>query len=304
MRHKQTLQIGVLLVVVFLVKPLYAGCTIDNVNAGSFGTVTTQNNISNQHIADITVSCDSDYLLGLDAGSHPAGSRQLSQVDHLIPYSLFQGATSIEWGSQGLVAANIYPFPVLANGSGSNVIHSIYASVLTKDKTPQGAYNDNVTVILANSAGMLLSTATLNFNVNLVAFCILDTSGFSGFGSYPLGSTRVLNADLGSITVSCPENIIYTIGIDKGLHLANGMRQIALDGATFIPYVLRYGANEWGDTGLVAIDASYIQTFPALAVSATGTGIPQNFIVNGDAWIENTTAVGTYTDTLIVTLVW
>jgi spore coat protein U-like protein len=304
MRHPQTLQIGLLFVVVFLTTPLYAICKIDSVNAGNFGTVTTQNDIANQHVADITVSCDSDYLLGLDAGFYPAGFRQLNQSGHLIPYRLFQGATASEWGSQGLIAANIYPMPALASGSGSNITHSIYASALTQDKNLQGIYNDNVTVILADSTGTLLSTATLNFNLNLIASCTLDTSSFAGFGSYPLGSTRLLNADLGFISVNCPASISYEIGIDKGLHLAGNMRQIALNESAFIPYILRYGANEWGDTGIVAIDNSYTETFPALAVSAIGTGVPQNFIIHGDAWIENATAVGTYTDTLIVTLVW
>lgn len=306
MQHKQTLQIALLFVASFLAAPLYAVCNIVSVSNGSFGLVTTQNDVIAYHLADITVSCDSAYLLGLDAGSHPASSRQLAHAGgSLIPYTLFQSATANEWGSQSLTTANTYPMPALAGGSGINITHSIYATALTKDKVPQGNYSDTVTVILADSAGNPLSTTTLNFNINLVAFCTLDTQGFGGFSRYPLGSARVINAALGSIAVTCPATINYRIGIDKGLHLANDMRQMALNDSAFIPYVLRYNAIEWGDSGLKAIDNNYNETFStASAVSEIGTGISQNFIIYGDAWIEGVTSVGTYTDTLIVTLIW
>ncbi len=290
----------------FLVAPIYAACTIVSVSNGSFGSVNTQNDVTNYHLADITVSCDSTYLLGLDAGSHPANSRQLAHSGGAaIPYTLFQGATANEWGSQGITAANTYPMPALTGSSGTNVVHSIYATALTKDKVPQGSYNDTVTVILADSAGNPLSTTTINFNLDLVAFCTIDTKGFGSFGSYPVGSTQVINAALGSIAVTCPATVAYKVGIDKGLHLANSMRRMALNDSAFIPYVLRYNSTEWGDNGLNALDSNYNETFAtASAVSEIGTGVPQNFMIYGDAWIDDVTSVGTYTDTLIVTLVW
>lgn len=306
MQFKQIFQVALLLATIFLTNPIYATCSIVSVSSGSFGTLTTQNNVTNYHLADITVSCDSAYLLGLDAGSHPSSSKQLAHSSGAtIPYSLFQGATASEWGSQNITAANTYPMPALAGSSGTNVVHSIYATALTKDKVPQGTYNDTVTVILADSAGNLLSSTTVNFDLNLVAFCTLDTRGFGSFGHYPVGSARVTNVALGSIAISCPATIAYKVGIDKGLHLVSGMRQMALNDSTFIPYVLRYNSTEWGDNGLNALDSSYIETFAiASAVSETGIGVPQNFMIYGDAWIDGVTSAGTYTDTLIVTLVW
>jgi spore coat protein U-like protein len=299
-------QVTLLFISFLVAPPLYAVCIIVSVSNGSFGTVTTQNNVTNYHLADVTVSCDSFYLLGLDTGSHPTSSRQLAHTGGAtIPYSLFQGATASEWGSQNITAANTYPLPALAGNSGTNIVHSIYATALTKDKVPQGSYNDTVTVILADSAGTLLDSTTINFNLNLVAFCTLNTQGFGSFGSYPVGSARVINAALGSIVVTCPETINYKIGIDKGLHLANSMRRMGLNDSVFIPYILRYNSVELGDSGLTAIDSSYNETFStASAVSNTGTGIPQNFMIYGDAWVDTATSVGTYTDTLIVTLVW
>ena len=296
------------LVMSFFVTPLYADCKIVSVSSSSFGTVTTQNNVSNYHLADITVSCNQAYLLGIDGGSHLTSTRHLAHSDNtLIPYTLFQNANNIEWGSQGIVAANPYPkSPLSSNGSASTVVYSLYAEALTKDKVPQGAYSDTVTFILAAPDGTLLHSSTVNFTLNLVAFCTLNASKFADFGSYAIHSPRRTHISLGTITVTCPTTIQYKIGINKGQHLSGGMRRMALaDLSAFVPYVLRYNTTEWGDNGIKALDSSYNETFAtAPAVLGTGTGSPQNFTIYGDAWVEMATSVGTYTDTLIVTLVW
>ena len=306
MNQLQLLQIVLLLIANFLASSAFATCAIVSVSGGNFGTVTTQNNVGSYHLADVTVSCDSTYSVGLDAGSHYLGSRQLAHTGGAtIPYTLFQGASASEWGSQSLAAINTYPMPAFAGTIGTNIIYSIYATALSKDKLPQGSYNDTVTVILADGTGNTISTATINFTLSLVAFCTLDTRGFNSFGRYPVGSARITNVTLGSIAVTCPATVAYKIGIDKGLNLANGMRRMALNNRVFIPYILRYNSSEWGDAGLNAVDSSYTETFAiASAVANTGTGTAQNFMIYGDAWIDGITTIGTYTDTLIVTLVW
>jgi spore coat protein U-like protein len=295
---------GLLLIYTVITTPVYAACSIVGANNQNFGLVSTQDNISNYYLADITVSCDSAYVLGIDAGSHVAGSRQLEQSGQFIPYTLFQEATAIEWGSQGLLAANTYPMQVFASNTGINVTHKIYASAATKDKTPQGLYSDTVNVILADTNGTPIgSPTTLAFNLNIVASCTLDTTGFGSFGVHSLGEASLINAPLGSISVTCPASIAYKIGFDKGQNLANGKRQMA-NGTQLVPYNIKYNATEWGDVGLTALIPSYVETFPAPAVTSTGTGIPQSFMITGDAWIENAASAGTYTDTIIVTLAW
>jgi len=295
---------GLLLICTIIATPVYAACAIVGVNNQNFGLVSAQDNVSNYYLADITVSCDSAYLLGIDAGSHAAGSRQLDQSGQFIPYTLFQEATVTEWGSQGLLAANIYPMQVFAGSSGVNVTHKIYASAATKDKTPQGIYSDTVNVILADSSGTPIGVpTTLAFNLNIVASCTLDTTGFGSFGTHSVGEASIINVPLGSISVTCPASIAYKIGFDKGQNLANGKRQMA-SGTRFIPYSIKYNAVEWGDIGLTTLAPNYVETFPAPAVAGIGTGIPQSFMITGDAWIENANSAGTYTDTLIVTLAW
>ncbi|MGR8999102.1 MAG: Csu type fimbrial protein [Gammaproteobacteria bacterium] len=305
MREKKLFQ-SLLLVFSFWMTPVYAACTIVDINNQDFGSVTTQENINHYYLADITVSCDSAYFLGIDAGLHlSAGSRQLAHAEgQLISYSLYKNATSTEWGSQNLIAANPYPIPALFSGGGMNSTHKIYASVSAKDKAPQGIYSDTVTLILADSTGNPIETPSiLNLNLDLVAFCTLDTSNFEGFGTYPMGSANLTHVALGSIAVTCPNSIAYKIGIDKGLHLTAGKRQMA-NGVAFIPYTLKHNGAEWGDQGLSALATGYNETFPALAVAGVGTGNPQQFMMYGDAAIDNVTVAGIFEDTIIVTLAW
>lgn len=302
-------QIALLFMVSFLAIPVYAVCTNVSVSTGSFGTVTTQNDVTNYHLADITVTCDSSadtYKLAINAGSHYVSLRQLAHANgQLIPYTLFQGSSGIEWGDNG-VTPNTYP-QLAVSGTGTNT-YNIYAAAFTKDKSPQGSYGDTVTVTLADSAGTPLKTTSQFFNLDLSVFCTLNTSGATRqFGNHPLGSNAAItNVNLGSIAVNCPANIAYKVGIDKGLHLTNGVRQMALNDQ-LIPYTLKYGNGgaEWGDAGLHSMDSSYNETFAtASAVANIGTGVTQSFDIYGDASIANATVVGTYTDTLIVTLAW
>jgi spore coat protein U-like protein len=297
---------GLLVFSVFTIPSAYAACGIVGVNKQDFGAVSSQNNVSNQQIAEITVSCDTAYLLGIDAGTNSVGSRQLAQGGSRIPYTLYQNATPTEWGSQAISAANPYPQPSLNSGSGTNITHRIYASASSQNKSPEGSYTDSVNIILADTAGTPMGAPTvLNFNLNLVGSCSLDTSGLGSFGSYPLGSPAITNIALGSISVTCPASIAYKIGFDSGQHLSGNTRRMALDGTHFIPYQLKHNGAEWGDAGLHAISTDYAETFPnASAVASTGTGNPQPFSVSGDAAINQAITAGTYSDTVIVTLTW
>jgi spore coat protein U-like protein len=297
---------GVLALSVLASTSAYAACSIVGVSKQDFGAVSSQNNVINQQIAEITVSCDTAYQLGIDAGTNYAGSRQLAQGGARIPYTLYQNATTTEWGSQNISAANTYPQPSLSSGGGANITHRIYASASSQNKAPEGHYTDSVNLILADSAGGAIGSPTiLNFDLNLVGACSIDTSGFGSFGYYPLGNPAVTDIALGSISVTCPTSIPYKVGLDAGQNLNANSRRMALEGTHFIPYRLKHNGNEWGDGGLQAIAADYAETYPfAAAVSGTGTGSVQTFNVSGDADISQATAAGTYSDKVIVTLTW
>lgn len=308
MKHKQILQTALLLVVTFLVMPVYAVCTTVTVNGSSFGNVKAIDpDVNNYHLADITVTCENSsdaYLLGLNSGSLPvSGYRQLAQSGgQTIAYTLFQGSSSIQWGDDGLT--NTFPNPALPiAGSGSNT-YAVYASAATNGKSTAGLYSDTVNVILKNSDTTTV-TSTAHFNLYLDAFCTFNVSGFTSFGRYPVGHANLTDVALGSISVTCPANISYKIGIDKGEHPSGAVRQMALNNTAFIPYSLKCNGVVWGDKGMNAININYIETSAENACSPINTnGSPESFTISGNAEIQNVTTIGTYTDTLIVTLVW
>jgi spore coat protein U-like protein len=294
-----------LFISVFFALPVEASCSITT-TGGNFGTVTTQNNINNVQLADISITCDSStetYRIGIDAGVNLSGTRQLKHSNgDLMSYQLFQGNSSLEWGDKELSPTNYPQDPLIGSGSQN---YQLYASATTKDQAPAGEYTDTVNISL-EANGITTSTAT-QISLQLEAFCTLDASNVTGeFGSYPLGSPNLSNINLGALRVNCPNTIAYKIGLGKGLHLTSGVRQMALNNH-LIAYTLKQGNGgaEWGDKGLHAIDTAYTETFStADALSSTGTGVVQSFDLYGDALIANVNAVGLYTDTLTVTLVW
>jgi spore coat protein U-like protein len=309
MKHKPILQTTLLLIVIFLTTPVYANCTAITVNGSSFGNVSAIDaNVSNYHLADIIVTCansNDSYSLGLESGSSPSsGYRHLVNAGQTIAYTLFQGNTSIQWGDDGLT--NTFPNPAFpVSGSGSNT-YAVYANAATKDKTPAGLYSDIVNVILKNSDTTIVTSAT-HFNLYLDAFCSLNIGSEVGnFGRYPVGHTSIINVSLGSVIVTCPANISYKIGINMGLHSSGSARRMSLNDQAFIPYLLRCNGVAWGDKGMNAININYVETSSTEnACSPTNTnGSPERFTISGDAEIQNATTIGTYTDTLIVTLVW
>ncbi|MCK4493575.1 MAG: spore coat protein U domain-containing protein, partial [Methylococcales bacterium] len=220
-----------------------------------------------------------------------------------LSYQLFQGNSANEWGDKNMSPTN-YPQNSLT-GSGTQT-HQIYASATTKDQAPQGLYTDTVTILLEQSGTTTITTAH-QINLTLEAFCTLDASNISGqFGDHAIGSANLSNINLGALTVNCPNTIAYKIGIDEGLHLTAEVRQMAFDN-NLIAYTLKQGNDgaEWGDKGLHAIDSNYTETFAtADALSNTGSGALQSFDLYGDAIIQTINTVGTYTDTLTITLVW
>ncbi|MCK5924526.1 MAG: spore coat protein U domain-containing protein [Methylococcales bacterium] len=296
-----------LLLTVILISPsVYATCSVISISHGDFGTVTSQNNINQYLLAEIEIQCDTPtetYRLGIDAGQHQSGYRQLKHSNgDTLSYQLFQGNNPTEWGDREMPISTYSQ--AVVSGSGSQ-IYPLYASAATKDQTPDGLYTDTINVILDNNG--VSSASSKQIRLQLEAFCTLDTSQVSGeFGTYPIGSQNISNVNLGSIHVNCPNTTAYKIGINKGKHLNSGVRQMAFD-HHMIAYTIKQGNGgaEWGDKGLQDLDPSYTETFSAAnPLSQTGTGATQAFELYGDAIIETINTTGRYTDTLIVTLIW
>lgn len=136
------------------------------------------------------------------------------------------------------------------------------------------------------------TTSTLNVSAIVAAACTVTTSPVT-FGSQSNFATNI-DAN-GSLTVTCTNAAPYTIALDKG---AGSGATVALrkmtSGVNTLSYSLyqgSVGSQIWGDT-----------TLGTTIYSGTGTGLAQNIIVYGRIPSGQNPAVGSYTDTVNVTI--
>ncbi len=157
-----------------------------------------------------------------------------------------------------------------------------------RDLAPAGAL-----VLYLPLAAQAHVTAPLEVTVTVAAVCDVIAAPLD-FGVYD-GAPVNASAD---IEVTCNDGVAYQIGLDAGLHSDGANRFLSDGNGHMIPYVLVDPATgqPWGDAGVG-------DTFPAPPVSATGTGAPQVFTVDGmiDA-AAGPVHSGAYADTVTVTI--
>jgi len=141
------------------------------------------------------------------------------------------------------------------------------------------------------SAGVV--TQTIDVSVTVESACEIATSAID-FGAY---AGDQLTAP-GQITVVCNTGVPYSVALDAGLNFDGTSRTLVDSGGNAIPYSLSYAVtNEaWGDTNVG-------NTIEGTVVSATGTGGPETFGVEGMVYSTTATLTGgVYTDTVTVTV--
>ena len=138
------------------------------------------------------------------------------------------------------------------------------------------------------------ATATTSFQVTATVpdSCVVSANDLN-FGNYNPVSGNDLDGS-STIDVTCTLGTTYNIGLDKGLGTGASVasRKMA-SGSDLLDYSLYQDSNRntvWGNT--VSTDA----------VSGTGTGIAQSYTVYGRVPASQVVPVGTYTDTITVTV--
>ena len=148
--------------------------------------------------------------------------------------------------------------------------------------------------ILSVTANAEASTVTSNFTVRVVvnAQCLVASASTLDFGT-----TGVLSANVdatSTIQVQCTNTAPYNIGLDAGIGTgATVSNRLMTSGATTISYAMYSNAGRttnWGNT--VGTDT----------VAGTGNGAAQSYTVYGRVPAQTTPALGTYTDTITVTV--
>lgn len=142
---------------------------------------------------------------------------------------------------------------------------------------------------LANTPAAYAATATTTFNVTATVptSCSVSAGGDLAFGSY-IGTE--LDATT-TVSITCTNGGAYTVGLDNGLHPLSTQRRIS-NGTNYLNYEL------YSDSGMTAPWGNVSGSW----VSGTGTGSAQVDTVYGKLDSGQALNVGTYTDTVTVTV--
>jgi spore coat protein U-like protein len=159
------------------------------------------------------------------------------------------------------------------------------------------------------AVGMVTATGSpLSYDVVLTAGCTASVVGGGNLSTQSPPYAPVADALAGTVTVNCTNTTVYGVCVDAGLNDGGtGARNLA-DGANLLPYTLdnAVGAGTLvGDGGCTAVEATYGgDTTVDSMVSGTGDTTDQTVDLYADVTVLPTSAPGTYSDTVDVTVVW
>jgi spore coat protein U-like protein len=195
---------------------------------------------------------------------------------------------------------------VQATGTDGTTNFIVYARVLgSQQSATPGAYTATFTLNPFLRYGRTQSssacpgplndeqTARTSFNVTatVLATCSVSATNMN------FGTTGLLTSNIdttSTITANCVSGTPYNVGLSAGNGAgATAASRKMTSGAHIVNYSLYSNSGRttvWGNT--VGVDT----------VSATGTGNGQNFTVYGRVPAQTTPSIGTYADTIVVTV--
>jgi spore coat protein U-like protein len=136
-------------------------------------------------------------------------------------------------------------------------------------------------------------TSTFPVNMTITAQCVINSASTLNFGSS--GVIQAAVTATSTIQVQCTNTTPYDIGLDVG----NGT------GATVATRKMTKIAGTTLDYSLYS-DSSHVtvwgNTIGSDTVTSSGTGSSQSFTVYGQVPVQSTSAPGSYTDTITVTV--
>jgi spore coat protein U domain-containing protein, fimbrial subunit CupE1/2/3/6 len=259
------------------------------------------------------------YCNSIGAGTNSASqsNRTMKFGSNSISYQLYtdSGYTN----TYAYPGNTVYTWPY-SNSTGSTAPSTVYAKILSASSgLPPGTYTDTYnsgSAALANSNGapMTYSVAenctvttgvnwwnTLNFTVSVtvLAGCNVSTTVMN-FGSTSSFIAANINTTA-TITAQCTSTTPYSIGLDNGQNASGAQRRMSVGGGNFVSYGLYTDAgysNGWTSTTSTTGCTSGANT----CVLGTGTGSNQSITLYGQVPPQTAPAVGTYSDTVVVTL--
>jgi spore coat protein U-like protein len=279
------------------------------VTAMNFGPVSVRSGVSNTTSGQLQVSCSGVLVsaigvcvtFGPGGGGAAAGNspRMMRRDDgELLSYELRSGGSGPLFGTLNSVFLTV---PVVL-GSGSVTLPIYGAITASSVAVGTGSYRS----VFSGDGNIRLSYGTLScaqpgtgvsmpsFEVtaDVVPSCELDVSGLD-FGNIPAAILSPIAGE-GAIRVRCTANTSYSVGLGNGTGIgASGPTQRRmmnlLSGLTYGLYQDAGHGQPWGDT---------------LATSRPGTGVGgnQTMTVYGLIASGQNAILGTYSDSVVVTV--
>lgn len=151
-------------------------------------------------------------------------------------------------------------------------------------------------LLSASTAHAADATANLSVTASVLGACVVVTLPVA-FGLYDPTAVTDNTAGTGTVTVTCTLGTPYTVSLDAGANESTTgdvtTRRMLANTSDFLSYQLYKEVgrtNVWGDTVTNKLDGQ------------TGTGLPQLLSVYGTIPKNQNAAVGTYLDTVLVTV--
>lgn len=175
-----------------------------------------------------------------------------------------------------------------------------------------------MTLLIPHHNAMAQKTqSSVSAQLVLSSSCMIDASAVNmDFGTYSVGVANQLQLDAGSLKVTCSSGVPYRWGADGGVNWGKTSwtdKRHLTNSTKYLPYdiQLKSSGADVGDKSLNSIDATYTPTATCgtcNSVSATGTGSAQSYPLQANLYINTgpqaVYPAGTYTDTVIFTVVW
>jgi len=252
--------------------------TVSKAAVDGVGTITFTCTGTGSDTLNITLS-------GGNAGT--CSPRQMRNGTLSLSYNIFRESTrTTTWcdSSSRLDVTMSY-----STGATQTRTITVYGRVTAGQTPTWGSYTDSLTMQLKQGGGTLRAS-TVSVSGSVSPTCSVS-AGTLGFASYTGASAATSTAN---ISVNCSNGAGYQVSLGGGQHLSGPTRRMLGPNANYLSYELHRDAARtlaWGDGSTTGS-----------RVSGTGTGSAQAFVVYGRIPTGQIRAVGSYTDSVVVTV--
>ena len=270
-----------------------------------------------------TVSCSGAaattayrFCANVRGGTDAVGNqRYMPSGSNLAPFNLYYDAAHLHaWGNW--VAPFLgggYQFDLTSNGSGQiSGSVTVYGAVPSGQQTlVPGAYDEYMASVTTNALQYGSTTAggscpvggsTSQFGFHVTGTVITNCNVNGGTLDFGTASFLASNIDAtATVTVQCTNTTPYSLGLDYGAHATGSQRRVAAGGGNYINYGL-YTDSGRSSAWVGTTSATSCTSGASTCYLGTGSGATQNVTVYGRVPAQAAPALGSYTDTIVVTL--